>query len=408
MAPTVDTYISSFPHPTLPKIQGLPTYETIAEAQRLLNINAASVPTTLGGGLLGYLALTVSDAVYATHSGTPFVAPENPGPLPILPPGATQHVISETVRQFNERKRIWQEFGDVSQALKQQLLNAVDDIYVRTLRNRLTGFTSVTVRQLLEHLHLTYGRITPNDLIVNDNKMRTQYSADQPIEVLFSQLEDGVDYAAAGGQAYSPTQIVNLAYTLIFNTGQYHEACREWRRRPQAEKTWPNFKQDFALAHNDLREIALTTQAGGYHGANSATEVYFQTTAEALANLATATATDREAVANLVQSNATLTQQLAARDAEIINLTNQLQKLRNKNNNSGTANRNNNNNYNNNNNNRTRYNIRITPNNNYCWTHGYQCGANHTSKTCTSPCEGHKQEATAENPIGGSTYGKQA
>ena len=130
MAPTVEDFITGFPHPIVPKIEGLPTYESVAELQRLHNANAASVHTTLGGGALGYLALTVLVAVYATHSNVAFVAPVNPGPLPAIGFGAIAAVLAEQVRQFNEAKRLWQEYQMVGKALKQQLLGAVDDIYL--------------------------------------------------------------------------------------------------------------------------------------------------------------------------------------------------------------------------------------------------------------------------------------
>jgi hypothetical protein len=96
--PSIEDYVSGFPHPTIPKIQGLPTYETIVEVQRHLNMNAASIESTLGGGLLGYLALTVSPAMYATLSAQAFVAPLNPGYQPVIPALATAALIAETVR----------------------------------------------------------------------------------------------------------------------------------------------------------------------------------------------------------------------------------------------------------------------------------------------------------------------
>ena len=48
----------------------------------------------------------------------------------------------------------------------------------------------------------------------------------------------------------------------------------------------------------------------------------------------------------------------------------------------------------------------ITNNDNYCWSHGYQVGKEHTSETCTKPREGHQRNATLANTMGGSTYGK--
>ena len=40
--------------------------------------------------------------------------------------------------------------------------------------------------------------------------------------------------------------------------------------------------------------------------------------------------------------------------------------------------------------------------NKYCWTHGH---CNHTRSSCESKAPGHKNEATMENKMGGSTYG---
>ena len=40
-------------------------------------------------------------------------------------------------------------------------------------------------------------------------------------------------------------------------------------------------------------------------------------------------------------------------------------------------------------------------NKNYCHTHGYECSKDHDSSHCMWPEKGHKQCATAENPMGG-------
>jgi hypothetical protein len=45
------------------------------------------------------------------------------------------------------------------------------------------------------------------------------YDPNQPIEMLFQQIQDARAFAVAGGQPYGAAMIVNVAYTLIFNTG---------------------------------------------------------------------------------------------------------------------------------------------------------------------------------------------
>jgi hypothetical protein len=43
-----------------------------------------------------------------------------------------------------------------------------------------------------------------------------------------------MDYADAGGNPYTAAQVVTNAYSIMFSTGLFPEACREWRRQPPA------------------------------------------------------------------------------------------------------------------------------------------------------------------------------
>jgi hypothetical protein len=388
-ATTVEALIESFPHPVIPPIQGLPTYKSITEATQLLNANAASVHSELGGGSLGHLSLTISPAVYATLSATPFIAPNNPGAAPVFPENRTAAQINATIRDHTEALRVWREHSNVDAALRQQLIGAVERLYLRTLQHRHTGFANVTTRQLIRHLLDTYGNITPTDLGNNDEKFKTACDPAQPIEALFSQIEDAMDFADAGGSPYTAQQVVTNAYSLVFNTGIFPEACREWRRRPAAEKTWAIFKTAFAEAHQDLRLSQGTTQEGGYHSANLAMDSFVHETADAFANLATATASDRKMLADLTAINKELTKQLAARDTELAQLRSNSGPSTNTPNAPNTTS------------NRRRYN-----NTNYCWTHGYDIAKNHTSTSCRFAAENHCREATRENIMGGSTANK--
>ena len=117
-----------------------------------------------------------------------------------------------------------------------------------------------------------------------------------------------MDYADAGRSAYTAAQVVTNAYSLISNTGMFPESCREWRRKTEAQKTWATFKVHFTEAHQDWRSTQGTTQTAGYHGANNAMDSFVNDTADAFANLVTATASDRQMLADLTTSNKELSQ----------------------------------------------------------------------------------------------------
>lgn len=114
---TPESLIESFPNPDVPKIEGRPSYETMANLRTLLSANAASVQSGRGGGNNGYLGIVLSDAVYTTVSATPWANPPYPGPTPVIPAGATAAVTGEIVRQHTENLREWKEYANMEQAL---------------------------------------------------------------------------------------------------------------------------------------------------------------------------------------------------------------------------------------------------------------------------------------------------
>jgi hypothetical protein len=86
-APTVEEIINGFPNPVLPKIDNKPTFEDIQITTRLLNDNAISIPSMVGGGAHGHLGIIIYQVEYAAVSASPWVEPFNPNDIPIIPPG---------------------------------------------------------------------------------------------------------------------------------------------------------------------------------------------------------------------------------------------------------------------------------------------------------------------------------
>ena len=82
--PSVEDFMNAFPTQLTP-IVGEPTDATLRTLKDQLEANAASVPTTLGGGNHGNLGLILSPATYATISPTAFNEPAYPGQHPAIP-----------------------------------------------------------------------------------------------------------------------------------------------------------------------------------------------------------------------------------------------------------------------------------------------------------------------------------
>jgi hypothetical protein len=103
MPTTLSKIVDGFPHPTIPSIIGILTYDALKDLQLVLNANAASVQSNLGNGLLGLLALTISPEVHDTLAGEPFTIPLNPGPAATIPDALTGAQIAN-IRQDHDKQ----------------------------------------------------------------------------------------------------------------------------------------------------------------------------------------------------------------------------------------------------------------------------------------------------------------
>ena len=399
---TADKIIERFPHPTIPPIVGQPAFDTLQALKLLLSTNAASIVSHLGSGTLGLLWLTVSDLVYNTLSPTPFVPPPNPGPIPIIPANSTGVVVTSLTDTHNREAKLFHEYNNTDTALKQLLLGAVDDMFTRALKNRYIGYANVSTKELLAHLFTTYGQINGGDLRKNEEVMNTPYDVNLPIEVLFDQIEDGMDYADAGNHPFTPAQIVMKGQQLIQETGMFQDDMKAWKRLPAIERTWDRLKIDFTLAHQELRESSVMRQ-GPFSQANNVGFSNFNGTnnghegeiAEAIESLATATAADRSANAALTTTVADLTAQLAAAHKQLAAVNAQLitsQKNAKQGGGRGGGRERS-----------EKFKSRIggPTGRHYCWSCGDHCY--HKSQTCRSKLPGHKDNATADDKMGGSS-----
>jgi prolyl-tRNA synthetase len=116
-----------------------------------------------------------------------------------------------------------------------------------------------------------------------------------------------------------------------------------------------------------------------------------QETADAIAQLATATASDRITVATLTTTNTKLANQLEAAHALIVKLKSEIATLKIKLRPVWQGQRP----------------ARTTKNDIYCWPHGYQVGKSHNSASCQVRKTGHQEAATKTDNMGGVKWDKE-
>jgi hypothetical protein len=237
--------------------------------------------------------------------------------------------------------------------------------------------------------------LAPTELTHNYERLNTPYDPNQPINNLFQQIQYDRAFAVAGGKPYGDAMIVNVAFTLIFNTGLFPDACRAWQTRAIAYKTWMQFKIDFAATHREFHLTNRTAQQSGFHSDNmmighSRGEA-MQGNVDAISQLTTAPALDHGMVATLTATNAKLAAKMEAAQSYIKTLKDESIALKAKLQPAWQGQRPEN---------------KSTNNNNYCWSHGHQVHKDHMSATCKARKDGHQYMATKDNTIGGVAWGK--
>ena len=268
------------------------------------------------------------------------MAPLHPGIQADAPPAATAVQITQLNRQHNKALERYTLHANVANALKQQLLDAVDDMYVSVLRHQRLRYSQVPPHQILQHLLDHYNLITEETLEDNRNRLSDDWNPDDGMEVLYTRITTVQQFAAEAGAAHaiSDATAMHLILTTLERTGMFIDACADWRKRKPAEQTLVNFKHDMDHAWKE-RNRRVKAKDAGYHNALSAT-------AEALS-------ADKE---NKPPPNGKPT-------IKVDNIS--------------------------------MY---------YCWSHGLGFSSKHTGHTCNNQKDGHQPDATIKNRMGGSTY----
>jgi hypothetical protein len=356
MTDSTAAFKASFSHPILTPILGQPTHSSLLLLQQELNANATSIHLDSRDGVHGHLVLTEAPAIFTAMPGhVPFPPPVNPGAVPIHAANATAAQIAANERVHAEQLRTYRLYHAVDSALKALLLQAVDDIYTQSLADPRLRYSTVTCLQVITHLWTAYGTIPQQELDLNLARMSAPW---HPLEALWAQLDLGRAFADAAGEPIPPSQIIRIGYNLIFKTGLFPDACREWRQRilpPQPAPTFQQFQSHFRQANEDHCLLA-TTESAGYH-----------------ANAILSPATNPSPAPLSFDTQSAIVTAVAAA------MANHLQSLP-----ATVA-------------------TRPPRQKSYCWTHGFILNESHNSMTCRKQAPGHQTAATQANKMGGAT-----
>ena len=186
------------------------------------------------------------------------------------PPALTAADITTQKIAFDERKRLFNECQAVENALRHQIIEAIDSDYLRPLRNDITDTITSSIPTIFDFLRNNYGKL--HLLSLNKWKVRLMISSTiQPLRLIpFSiKIDDFQDVCVLTSNAKSDTQLVNMAYLIFQKSGIFMNSLREWNKKTPADKTYVNMKSFMRNEYLQLQEVGgLTIQNSMTNQAN--------------------------------------------------------------------------------------------------------------------------------------------
>ena len=123
--------MSKFNVNTLPTIKLNPNYEGIGKIMHLLYTNLATLPIPQGGEQHGNISIIMKLTLYTTLTNTASKNPPDPGVYPTIAMNSTAYLRYQLQLQHDEERIIYNNIGTMDEVLKNQVIDAVRDMYLK-------------------------------------------------------------------------------------------------------------------------------------------------------------------------------------------------------------------------------------------------------------------------------------
>ena len=263
---------------TATKIHGQPTDHNVTLLEKELIAIAATIPSTLGGGNHGHAGLIVEPAKYLTMTGgTAFIQPGNPG---IYPAGLAPNAAAGTrAREEAEHKELIAQYEihkGVEQALKDIIIQAVDEDYLLEIEDETLGFLNETPRSMIIHLRNRGGALDFADTKTLLTERDQEWDASEIPTIYFNRVEKAMQQLTRAGITSDLKERTDMALYYLKSTGEYDAAVREWETKPVATRTWANIKifmsAEYAKENKQNKQTAKKMKANAIEEQAEATE----------------------------------------------------------------------------------------------------------------------------------------
>jgi hypothetical protein len=227
-----------------------PNYNDLNYLQKQLNANAMSVEAMGGSGQHGFLVLVVDANTHMHITGHNFPKPKRPDMVPPIEAHDDSNVISLKVEIHKMEKVEWNNYNNTLKELRTQLLAAVPRDLIEELADEDSDFNNVPPLRIMQYLNELYGKITPDMLKDNLDKLATPWNPTDPINTLWKQVKDCVAFAKKGNEPILESTAVRIVVKILEDTQVFPLDMHNWQQRSDADQaSFLELKKHFIRAN---------------------------------------------------------------------------------------------------------------------------------------------------------------
>ena len=178
---------------------------------------------------------------------------------------------------------------------KEKITESVPDILLSGDNETAQTYNRVQVQDILGYLFTNYAKFDQQYLINNRNRLTEELGPNRLFRNLTQRVQNSQEIATYENWPINNQYIVNMIYTVVFNTAFFYNDCDNWNNKIVTLKIWTKFQANFIKSHQKVRRLQKdTTKQGGFHGANTVLKDQLEQENNSLLNMSTTSSEDKD------------------------------------------------------------------------------------------------------------------
>ena len=127
----------------------------------------------------------------------------------------------------------------VDRILIQQIVNAIEDKFLKALCDQTTNRIIMKISEILIYLFDTYGDIPPQEMESLREKIeKMTFDPTKLVNEIFTKIDNYTEVANIVNDQILSSQQCKLAYLVLLNTKKFQSGLKEWDKRERQLQTW--------------------------------------------------------------------------------------------------------------------------------------------------------------------------